>query len=345
MVPDTPDQKQAKRFGHYLLLHRIGRGGMGTVYLAEHAATHERVALKVCVALLDDVPDEEIEERFFREIRAATALSHPNLCRVIEHGIVDALPYYTMPFLEGETLTRWQRGPQPLRGRAAVGFVVRLARAMQYAHEHGVVHRDLKPSNIMLVNGEPVILDFGLARLEGCTQLTISGQVLGTPQYMSPEQASRANTAVGRPSDTYSLGVILYELLSGHLPYEGSSFQVIAQVADVKTPPRPLRQVCPGLSEPLCAICHRAIAKRPEDRYPSMSALADALEDYLQTPPARGPGPTTAEAGETQLTGSISSLVPCLTEGLPARSPGEIVDIVVPGGAVLASSGAHPVRS
>jgi hypothetical protein len=265
-------------FGRYRIIRRLGRGGMGTVYLAHDSQLDRRVALKIPHFASEDGP--AVLERFHREARAAAALNHPNICPVHDIGEVDGTPYLTMAFIEGESLAA---RPRPLPPEQAVALVRTLALALEEAHQHGIIHRDLKPSNIMInPRGEPVIMDFGLARriCPGDVRLTRSGQMLGTPAYMSPEQVSGDTAAMGPGCDIYSLGVILYELLTGRLPFEGSAGELLAKI--LITEPTPLRTHRPDLDPALEAICHKALAKKSSERYPSMAAFARALGEYLQ---------------------------------------------------------------
>ncbi len=286
-----PPDGLPERFGPYHVLRRLGRGGMGTVYLARDTRLDRPVALKVCH--LDNHP--QALERFRREARAAAALRHPNLCPVYEYDVRDGIPYLVMAYIGGGTLADRLQKHGPLPQREAALLVLRLALAMDVAHRQGVVHRDLKPANVALdERGEPVILDFGLARQAGGpgTRLTHLGSVLGTPAYMAPEQLRGDPAAAGRAGDVYSLGAVLYELLTGEPPFVGPTAAVLAQVLCAEpTPPSRLR---PGLDPRLEACCLRALAKEPSRRHADMAAFSAALELAL---PAAGPIP----AAETML--------------------------------------------
>jgi tRNA A-37 threonylcarbamoyl transferase component Bud32 len=280
----TPRQLSGE-FGRYRIRRVIGGGGMGTVYLADDTQLDRAVALKVPHTFRTE--DVTARERFRREGRAAAALDHPNLCRVYDVGEQDGVPYLTMAFIEGSPLST-PPGGEPSVERIAT-LVRKVALALAHAHAHGVVHRDLKPSNILIdARGEPVVTDFGLARREGAddVQVTRDGVPLGTPAYMSPEQVTARARAIGPPTDIFSLGVILYQLLTGQIPYRGGPAEVMVQIA-VEPPPRP-SEARPGIDPRLEAVCLKALAKAPEDRYASMNEFAAALG--AEPPPVRTPG-------------------------------------------------------
>jgi predicted Ser/Thr protein kinase len=273
-------------FGPYHVKKHLGGGGMGTVYLVENTALGREEALKV--PHFEDGDSLQTRERFLREARAAAGLDHPNLCPVYHVGVQDGVYFLTMRYLQGRPLSDYT--DKPRLPRQAVEIVRTLARALEYAHGKGVIHRDLKPSNVMMCAGaEPVILDFGLAkrtRQQG-RKLTQSGAALGTPAYMPPEQVKGELARIGPASDVYSLGVILYELLAGHPLFQGSSpAEVFAQVLGAEPPPPSALR--PGLDPVLDAICLKALAKAPEQRYGTMTAFATALTDYLRAGPAAG---------------------------------------------------------
>jgi serine/threonine protein kinase len=210
------------RLGRYEILRRLGQGGMGTVYLAQDTQQDREVALKV--PRLDRGPSAQVRERFLREAKAAATLDHPNICSVYDAGEIDGVLFATMAFIDGRPLTELIRAGKRLPERAVAVLVRKLARALAAAHEKGVVHRDLKPANVLLtLQNEPVITDFGLALRLGQEEarLTGEGAVLGTPAYMPPEQVNGETAAMGPACDIYSLGVLLYELLTGRLPFEG----------------------------------------------------------------------------------------------------------------------------
>jgi serine/threonine protein kinase len=263
-----------EQFGRYRIIRKLGKGGMGTVYLAHDTQFDRPVALKVPHFGPDDGP--EVVERFYREARAAAVMHHPNFCPVYDVGAIDGTPYLTMAYLEGRSLAEVVRdGPLPPDRAAALTRT--LAAALDAAHRRGVIHRDLKPSNVLLTeSGEPVVLDFGLARRtgRGDVRLTQTGAVVGTPAYVAPEQLA----GKGEPTpacDIYSLGALFYELLTGRPPFVGPLDVVLAQaLLEEPAPPSSLR---PEVSPALDAACRRALAKKPEDRFVSMAAFAAAL--------------------------------------------------------------------
>jgi serine/threonine protein kinase len=273
----VPAQLPAQ-FGRYRLDQLLGKGGMGAVYRAYDTQLDRQVALKVPKFEHDE---GVLRDRFLREARAAATLRHPNLCPVFDIGEHDGVWFLTMAYIEGIPLSDYLLAKKPLGAAKAAGLAARLARALQEAHAHGIIHRDLKPGNILLSRDEePIITDFGLARRSASQdeRLTCSGAVLGTPAYMSPEQVNGDVAAMGPGCDIYSLGVILYEMLAGRLPFEGGMGLLMAQI--VLEPPPPPSRSRPDLDPALEKICLKALAKMPDDRYSSMQAFAEALEEW-----------------------------------------------------------------
>ncbi|MEI6502088.1 MAG: serine/threonine-protein kinase, partial [Armatimonadota bacterium] len=268
-------------FGRYRILKKLGQGGMGSAYLAHDTQLDRQVAIKVPHFSAQE--DPQVVERFLREARAAATIQHPNLCPVYDAGQIDGIHYMTMGYIEGHSLSEFVRPGKPVDERKAAAVVCKLALALQEAHARGIIHRDLKPANVIVnVRGEPVVMDFGLARRTKSAEvaLTQTGALMGTPAYMSPEQARGQIKAIGPCTDIYGLGVILYELLAGHRPFRGEVLEVLGQIIGTE-PERPSTHRS-ALDPQLEAICLKAMAKRPEERYVTMAALATALSDWLK---------------------------------------------------------------
>jgi serine/threonine-protein kinase len=278
---------------NYRIVSRIGEGGMGEVYLAEHAIMGRHAAIKV---LRHDLArDTTLVARFFNEARAANAIRHPNIIEVLDVGLTPdgERPYLLMEYLQGETLARRIERIGRLTSGKAVDIALQTASALSAAHGAGVIHRDLKPENLFLVpppgagpgqGAQEIVkvVDFGVAKLRaelrGDDVRTASGAVLGTPEYMSPEQCRGAGVPVDERSDIYSLGVILYHMLCGHPPFVARGFGDIL-IMHVTEPPAAPRLVNPEISAALEAVVLRALAKSPPARHPSMDAFAAALRE------------------------------------------------------------------
>ncbi len=277
------------QIGRYRVLSELGRGMMGVVYQAEDPALGRTVALKV-IRLVFPVTDEQreaFEQRFLAEARIVARLSHPNIVVVHdvgrdgEHGS----PYMALEYLVGRTLLQVLRDGPPPEWRQSLRSVARLAEALHYAHGQGVVHRDVKPANVMLLeSGQPKLMDFGLAKLHAGFELTVEGQFMGTPLYMSPEQATGA--AVDGRSDLFSLGSVLYTLLTGTRAFAAESVPRILNRVTYDEPLPPTR-VNRSLPVALDYVLARALAKPPEARYPDGHSLAEDLEDVLAARPPR----------------------------------------------------------
>jgi len=265
--------------GSYKIIGRIGRGGMATVYRAYHPALDRYVAIK---ALPDFFADDPLyRERFQQEARSVARLKHPNILEIYDFGYEDGLAYLVLELVEGGTLA--DRLGRPMDLRDAVAVLEQIAGALDYAHREGILHRDIKPSNILLhVDGTPVLADFGLAKMAGSMQrLTSSGTVMGTPEYMSPEQA--ADEPLTGSSDVYSFAVVAYEMLTGRVPFQADTpaATLLSHVTKQMPPTRELRG---ELSAHVQGVLERALAKRPDERYPSAAAFVAALK------PAAWPG-------------------------------------------------------
>lgn len=273
---------ESSRTADYEILEEVARGGMGVVYRARQRSLNRIVALKVLLGGL--FAGAEGRRRMKSEATLAARLQHPNIVPVFDTGSLDGQPFYSMAFVEGRTLAEvGQHGP--LAPTRAARYLARIAEAVHYAHGVGVLHRDLKPSNVLIdAADEPHVTDFGLAKALDAAPQTLTGGVLGSPAYMPPEQALGRTTEVTARSDVYSLGAILYELLTGRPPFQGTNLAaVIAQVKDVD--PVSPRRLNAGIPADLETICLRCLEKQPARRYSSAGELAADLQRYLQREP------------------------------------------------------------
>ncbi len=259
--------------GSYRIMERIGRGGMAAVYRAYHPALDRYVAVKVLPEVLAE--DPEYRERFQQEARSVAHLKHPNILEVFDFGYEDGVSYLVLELVEGGTLA--DRLGKPMELREVIRLLEQVAGALDHAHAQGVLHRDIKPSNILLhSDGTPALGDFGLAKMLGSQRrLTGSGTVMGTPEYMSPEQA--ADEPLGPASDLYSLAIVAYEMLTGRVPFEAST-PAATLLSHVTKPMPTTRELKGELSAHVEDVLRRALSKRPEERYESAAAFVAALK-------------------------------------------------------------------
>jgi serine/threonine protein kinase len=291
-VSTDPDRLRSVLAERSIALDReLGRGGMSVVYLARDLRHDRLVAVKV---LRSDVPGGT--ERFLREIKLVSPLVHPHIVPLFDSGAVDGYPFFVMPYIEGESLRRRLEREGRLDIAEAVQIAGEIGEALEFAHGREILHRDIKPENILLQGGHAVVADFGVARAlseavdrQGGERLTEQGLVIGTPEYMSPEQASGDLTVDGR-SDLFSLGCVLYEMLGGAPPLAGGSpREVLAR--RFREPIRPLRELRPEVPAELEAVVDKALAPDPADRFAGATEFLAALRSPPALPPVR-PGPT-----------------------------------------------------
>jgi beta-lactam-binding protein with PASTA domain/predicted Ser/Thr protein kinase len=304
--------------GRYRIVRKLGTGGMADVYLAEDQELGRRVAIKI----LNDrhAADDQFVERFRREAKNAAGLSHPNIVSVYDRGTAEGTYYIAMEYLDGRSLKELiiSRGPAPVK--TAVEYARQVLAAVGFAHRHGIVHRDIKPHNVLVAGdeGRLKVTDFGIAR-SGASQMTEVGSIIGTAQYLSPEQAR--GSPVDQTSDLYSVGVVLYELLTGQVPFTGDTPLEIAMkhLSEVPKPPSELR---PEVPHDLDLVVLRALAKDPADRYETAEEMDADLERVLAGMPV---GSETAEAATAVLSGSgvlaaaPTSVITRPTRAAPAR--------------------------
>jgi serine/threonine-protein kinase len=286
VVSDLSDRLEAALGDRYTIERELGRGGMAIVYLAEDLKHQRKIALKV---LRPDLASEIGAERFLREIKIAAKLTHPHILPLYDSGEADGFVFYVMPAMEGRSLRERIRKEGQLPLDEAMRITQEIASALDYAHRHGVIHRDIKPENILLHEGAAMLADFGIGKAVSSAErdITQAGIAIGTPAYMSPEQASAEAEVDGR-SDLYSLGCVLYEMLSGEPPYTGPTAQAV--IAKRLGAPVPHVKVIRDVTDPVDAIVTRTLARTPVDRFASAAEFAAALRDAqsgtLQTPAA-----------------------------------------------------------
>ncbi len=264
----------------YKIISQIGSGGMGKVYKAFDNQLQRIVAIKVML----EGQNNQQTERFIQEAKAMSQLNHPNIIRFYDIGMIKGQHYFSMEFVEGGTLRELLKKKKRLAGKYAAEIMLKITQAIGYAHQQGVIHRDLKPENIMLrEDGEPVIMDFGIAKVASSSgfKLTKTGAIMGTLNYMSPEQANGITRAIDQKTDIYSLGAILYEMIAGHPPFVGTNQTELMLKIFRELPPR-LNQSKLRISESLEAICFKALAKDKKERYANAMEMANDLNRYLQ---------------------------------------------------------------
>src|SRR2546422_3596248 len=297
--------------GRYRILRKLGTGGMANVYLAEDEVLGRRVAIKI----LNDrhAGDDQFVERFRREAKNAASLSHPNIVSIYDRGEAEGTYYIAMEYLDGRSLKELivARGPAPIH--LAVDYARQILAAIRFAHRHGIVHRDIKPHNVLVgPEGRLKVTDFGIAR-SGASQMTEVGSIIGTAQYLSPEQAQ--GSPVDQTSDLYSVGVVLYELLTGEVPFTGDTPLEIAMkhLSEVPKPPSELR---PDVPADLDLVVLRALAKDPEDRYQTAEEMN---ADLARIQRGLGVSSETTDAATAVLAGAGISGAPTIIAPRPTQ--------------------------
>lgn len=276
-MPKQKESSKALTFGRYEVIVELGKGAMGLVYKARDPMLERVVAIKTVNLSMDAEELGEYEGRFNQEARAAGSLNHPNIVTIYDVGKGGNLAFMAMEFLQGRDVRAMIAGGKALPASQAVSIAAQVAEGLAYAHEHDVIHRDIKPANIMVVrDGLVKIMDFGIARMRSGDVQTQSGVVLGSPKYMSPEQVQ--GKRADQRSDLFSLGVVLYEMLTGKAPFEGENMTAI-MLQTLNFNPDPPSRVNPALPEILDFIVAKALAKRPDDRYATARDMASDLRE------------------------------------------------------------------
>jgi hypothetical protein len=320
-VPHAPAGSRLEKIGPYRILEQFS-GGMGTVYKAHDETLDRTVAVKV--PRFEGSPEQRAEQgqRFLREVRSAARIYHPHVCPVYHYDFdeIEGTPYVVMPYMESGSLADRFPAGRPCDPREAVTLVRQAALALEEVHQRRLVHRDLKPHNILLDGkGQAVLADFGLAAAaDGVDRVTHSGAVVGTPAYMAPEQAAGKREAVDHRTDLYSLGVVLYRLLTGRAPFEGDILAVLYRVnTEAPPPPSSFRK---DLDPALEAVVLKAMARPREDRYASAREFREALEAWLGSPPPAAPAPAPAAAAAPRKPRRLAFVIGAAAAGLVAAA-------------------------
>jgi eukaryotic-like serine/threonine-protein kinase len=330
--------------GRYRVLSRLGSGGMAEVYLAEDRLLGRQLAVKVLHHHFAE--DQEFVERFRREASSAAGLSHPNIVAIFDRGEWNGTYYIAMEYVAGRSLKTVVREQGALDPAAAIDIVIQILRAARFAHKRGVIHRDLKPHNVILdEEGRARVTDFGIARA-GASEMTLTGSIMGTAQYLSPEQA-QGHTVSGR-SDLYAVGIILYELLTGAVPFDGETAVAIA-FKQVSAEPHPPSELQPGVSAALDAVVLRALAKDPARRFADAEEFIAALGQARQGLPAVAGGVVAGALAGGALLDSQSQAPPSIhhagaygSEGWVGPMPESGALLLPPAGALDGEDGAAP---
>jgi serine/threonine-protein kinase len=344
--------------GRYEIIRVIGVGGTGAVFEARHQTIHRTVAVKVLLPEL--VTSPAIPQRFLQEAQTSNAVRHRNIVEVLDFGSEEGRLYMVMEYLRGENLAVFLHREAPMSPARAIKVLDPIMSALQAAHAAGIVHRDIKPQNIFLSHGDgdeepvPKLIDFGIARrlAEKDARLTATGMILGTPAYMSPEQA-RGEKEITAAADQYAIGVILFHALTRRIPYNADTFPAML-IAIVTTPPTDIATVRPDLDPGLCRVVMRALTRDPSERYPSLGAFRDALKPYanldVPTPSvsSRPPNPLASEPtrpdGTPVATAPAPRPVSIAPQPTPQPTPQPYVLSATPATPVLPDTLTPPVR-
>ena len=341
-----------EQLGHYRIVSQLGRGGMATVYLAEQAGLDRRVALKLLHPAL--AVDETIVQRFLREARIAANLQHPHIVTIHDVGDSDGIYYIAMRYIQGESLGQLLHREGPLEPSRALAMLAQIADALDFAHAHDVLHRDIKPANVMVEPDDFVTLtDFGIARAGEQSRLTSTHMVIGTPQYMSPEQAR--GDPVDKRTDLYALGVLLYEMLGGRPPFTAANTPSLLYL-HIHEPPPPLHELCPEVPLALGDVVTKALAKEPSERFQSGREMVAAAQAALAAKPDATPAVTEKITAAVTATTTVAPVRQTAPTGLIPPAPlssrtalaGTIVVPRPPGGtpaADAARADTRPLRS
>ncbi|HTT67087.1 MAG TPA: protein kinase [Gemmatimonadales bacterium] len=355
-VPEFVERLTAALRDRYRIEREVGAGGMATVYLAHDLKHHRAVALK---ALRPELAAALGHERFLREIEIAAGLSHPHILPLYDSGEADGVLFYVMPYVEGESLRDRIRREKQLPLDDAMKVAREVADALSYAHTRGVIHRDIKPENIMLQSGHAVVADFGIARAvdaAGGARLTETGMAIGTPSYMSPEQAAGDRDLDGR-SDLYALGCVLYEMLAGQPPFTGPTVESVIH-QHLAAEPRSITQIRPAVPDEIAGVLQRALAKNPADRFNPVAQFAEALGQRRAPAAASGRRPRrrlvpVLAAGAVVVVGAAGALLfrggrTAIVFGATTQvtlDPGLEIDAAIsPDGSMVAYAAGPPTR-
>jgi len=329
--------------GRYLIEELLGQGGMSAVYKATDPNLKRVVAVKMIHPHLSD--DADFVRRFEEEAKAVAQLRHPNIIQVYDFDHHEDTYFMVLEFVPGETLQdhlkRLNASGRRLSITKAVEYMIEISQAVDYAHQRGMIHRDIKPANLMLsVMGPAILMDFGIAKIVGGTQHTATGAVVGTAKYMSPEQIKGEHP--DRRSDVYSLGVTLFEMVSGRPPYEADSAMTLMMM-HVNDPVPNLRELNPEVPDDLVAVINKALAKHPNDRYQTAAQLTAALQNVLARINS-GPAAEIPRGGATMIEESplLADSQATYVELPPARSPGTIVEATPPRAATATTADRIP---